>query len=552
MNALTDAPLQTLTTWHHEQSPLVQALAAPMVDELAGMLGRLQQVFDAHQARVEGLEAVVVQLGTEREQERSVLQAALVEVNDMTAKFNATAQRIDVLERTLFGQKSERRREKTPDPRKAARQRKRDTLTKEEKEERRQAAAAKRQARLEALPATEYTVPLPASLDLARHLPPLTSTVYEWKPGHLVRVRVAREQAVLSDGCIVTAPPVDQVVEGGSYGPALYAKVVVDKCLMSLPLRRQERAFDRVGAPLPVSTLCALFHRASEVTGPLYDALQASIGSAPHLHADETPLPVLDEDTCHKGWMWVFATADAVLFRYAATRGKATPEAVLGGSTGTLVVDGYTAYHSVTGETGRTRGGCWCHARRGLYDARKLDEPVVNAFLDDIGVLFDVEEEARDEGILGTPAHLALRTARSAPVIERLFASLQAYSDAAVDERSALVTAVRYLLNQREPLQLFLRDSAVPIHNNDAERALRTVALLRKNALFAGSDEAAQRFAKLLSLLATCQIHDVNPEDWLADVLIAVGVPGITAMDLLPWNWKKTRGTSYRPLFDLT
>ena len=107
-------------------------------------------------------------------------------------------------------------------------------------------------------------------------------------------------------------------------------------------------------------------------------------------------------------------------------------------------------------------------------------------------------------------------------------------------------------MSQREPLQLFLRDSAVPIHNNDAERALRTVALLRKNALFAGSDEAAQRFAKLLSLLAICQIHDENPEDWLADVLIAVGVPGFTAMDLLPWNGKKTRGTSYRPLFDLT
>jgi len=231
---------------------------------------------------------------------------------------------------------------------------------------------------------------------------------------------------------------------------------------------------------------------------------------------------------------------------------KVVPETVLGDSTGTLVVDGYTAYHSSTGELRRTRGGCWCHARRGLYDARNSDKPFVDALLSDIGILFDVEEEARDEGIVGTPAHLRLRTARSAPVIQRLFATLQTYSVAAEDERSGLVKAVRYILNQQAPLQLFLKNAAVPIHNNDAERALRVVALLRKNALFAGSDEGAQSFARLLSLLATCQIHDVNPEQWLADVLIAVSVPGITATDLLPWNWKQTRGKNYRPLFDTT
>ncbi|MFT7519604.1 MAG: transposase, partial [Kiritimatiellia bacterium] len=95
-------------------------------------------------------------------------------------------------------------------------------------------------------------------------------------------------------------------------------------------------------------------------------------------------------------------------------------------------------------------------------------------------------------------------------------------------------------------------DAAVPIHNNLSERALRVIALMRKNSLFAGTDEAAQRFAQLLSLLATCQMHDVNPEHWLADVLIAIGEPGLIAEDLLPWNWKETRGPKYRPYYDTT
>ena len=108
------------------------------------------------------------------------------------------------------------------------------------------------------------------------------------------------------------------------------------------------------------------------------------------------------------------------------------------------------------------------------------------------------------------------------------------------------------LLNQREPLSLFLTDARVPIHNNLSERALRIVALLRKNALFVGSDESGEHLAMLLSMTATCRMHGVDPERWLADVLIAVGETGPTAEDLLPWNWKTGRGVSAGPAYDTT
>jgi len=552
MPPVSHEPLSILRNWHDEQQPLVRALSGPMVEEMTTALGTVQKVVDQQDkaigeliARLESLERAWQEAAASQSE---ALQASQSEVADLTAKLQATTDRIGVLERKQFGRQSEKR--KTPDARSTARKRVKDELSEEEKEARRAAAEAERKARLDALRTVTHTVELPPSLGEGRAMPPVTSVVYEWHPGELVRVEVTREQRALPEGFIATAPPIEQVVEGGCYGPALYAKICTDKCLNAMPLRRQERAFERLGAPLPISTLTSLFHRASELIKPIYDALQAHVTTSPHVQADETPLPVVDEHKTRKGWMWVFATSDALLFKHSRSRGQGVPNEVLGNTRGSLTVDGYTAYNIVTGALKRKRGGCWSHARRGLYDAQDHDPAFVESILADIEELFYVEELATRQRILGTPEHLALRKERSAPVVERLFAALEAYEKTAVDGRASLLKAVRYILNQREPLQLFLTDAAVPIHNNLSERALRIIALLRKNALFAGNDEAAQRFAQLLSLLATCQMHDVNPEVWLADVLLAINVPGLIAEDLLPWNWKLTRGTTYRPYFD--
>lgn len=582
MPPLSAAPLTSLISWHAQQQPLVRVLSTSMVEEMSEALTMLQGAVDERQADLEsqelvnaGLQEQVAELlerfqVLERESKDTLetmqalaikgesaqtslvasLEASQASVVDLKAKLETTTDRIGVLERQMFGRKSEKR--KTPDARLAARKRRRNEMTDEEKKARRKAALAKRQAKLDALRTVEYTVLLPESLGDGRVMPPVTSVLYEWRPGELVRVHISREQRALPDGCIVTAPPVDQVVEGGCYGPAIHAKVTCDKCLNSMPLRRQERAFARLGAPLAASTLSVLFHRAGELVHPLYEALQAHVASAPHVSADETPMPVLDEHATRTGWMWVFATADALLFTYSPSRGKSVPLGVLGATSGTLTVDGYTAYNCITGDLGRKRGGCWSHARRGLYDVREHDKPLIQPLLDDIADLFYVEELAADQGIQGTKAHLALRTRQSTPIIKRLFAALDDYDATVVDGRASVTKAIRYILNQREALQLFLTEPAVSIHNNLSERALRVVALMRKNSLFAGHDEAAQRFAELLSLLGTCRLHDVDPEIWLADVLLAISEPGLVASDLLPWNWKLTRAPKYRPYYDTT
>ncbi|MFT6820260.1 MAG: transposase [Myxococcota bacterium] len=357
----------------------------------------------------------------------------------------------------------------------------------------------------------------------------------------------------LADGVWGTALRMDEVAEGGVYGPGLYAKVVTDKCLYAMPLRRQERAFRDLGAPIPVSSLCTMFHRAAGLVSPLYEALLHHVCNAPYVYADETPMPVLDEDQVRRGWMWVFATDDALLFTHSPSRGKSTPERVLGQSMGTLIVDGYTAYNSVTGELGRARGGCWSHARRGLYEAQAQDPKAAKRWLDAIGELFYIERVAKDDAILASATHRERRETQSAPILKTLFAELDTWSEAAVDHSNALYKAVQYVRNQRLPLQLFVTGPAIPIHNNLSERALRAVALLRKNSLFAGHNKAAENYGMLLSLLATCCMHDVDPYAWLADVLIAVqeSRSGLTAEDLLPWNWKRDRAKIAKPLFDL-
>jgi len=558
MPDLATPAIAQLYAWHEQQNPLVRALTEPLTVRVTETLTSMQVVIDAEVAEREAMRAELDAQKARVEAQQAQMQAAQAEQAEQVAAqaaehamaLQVTKDRIDQLERMMYGQKSERRK-KTPDARKEATKRRRSELSDEEKASRRQAAAKARQAKLDKLRTKVLVVPLDSDLPAGRALPPQESVIYEWHRGELVRIIVRREQCVLPDGEIATAPPPPQVIEGGSYGPALHAKVVVSKCLDAMPLRRQERAFERLGAPLPVSVLCAMFHRSAMVIEPMYKAMMTHVGASEHVSADETPQPVLDEDKVRKGWMWVFATDNAILYTYSPSRGGTVPDAVLGRSRGTLIVDGHTGYNLVTKDGRRDRGGCWSHGRRGLFEARSYAETVVDGLMAQIGELFYVEHLALENQIIGTEAHLALRRERSAPVVAALFRTVEQFVEM-FDARSSIAKAMRYLLNQRAALTLFLQDARVPIHNNLSERALRVVALLRKNALFVGNDESGERLAMLLSMTATCRMHDENPERWLADVLIAVGEPGYTAEDLLPWNWKTGRGTTAVPAYDTT
>lgn len=451
--------------------------------------------------------------------------------------------RIEQLLRTIYGRKSEH----VPDPKREARKRAAAKRTPEEREEARQKAREKSRGRRAEMPLVKRTIPVPDEDRVCRacgrtDLRPLgageVSVQVEFIPARTVNIEWTREKLACPCGeCVITAPPPPQVREGGLYGPEFHAQVVVAKTCDAMPLHRQARALAREGCQVNPTQLGAMFHRVADQVEPIYKAIGATVPEAAHVSADETTQPVLEKGGTRRGWMWTFIIPAAIFFTFDPTRAARVPDRVLGKSKGVLQVDGYSGYNTVTVPEKRRRAGCWSHGRRKLFECRKSHGHVVDPVLDEIGRLFDVEVAAADRGIYGTDAHLALRQAESCAVVDRIFELLRAAQGRA-GPRSALGEALAYTINQEAALRVFLTDPRVAVDNNVSERALRIVALLRKNALFVGHDEAGQNLAMLLTIVATCQLHGVEPRRYLADVIVRVNHPGVTVDELLPWNWK--------------
>ncbi|MDP2312443.1 MAG: IS66 family transposase [Pseudomonadota bacterium] len=473
-----------------------------------------------------------------------VLKALIEGLQQELARKDA---RIEQLLRTIYGRKSEH----VPDPKREARKRANSKRTPEEREAARQNSRENTRRKRAELPVVEKTIPIPeedricracGGTDLHRVGEGEVSEQIEFIPARTVRIRWVREKVACACGeCVITAPAPPQVREGGLYGPNFHAQVVVAKTCDAMPLHRQAKALAREGCHINPTQVGAMFHRVADQVEPIYKAIGATVPESSHVSADETTQPVLEKGGTRKGWMWTFIVPAAIYFKYDPTRAGKVPGAVLGTSKGVLHVDGYSGYNTVTVPEQRRRAGCWSHGRRKLFECRKHHGHVVDPILDEIGKLFDVEVAAADRGLYGTDAHLALRQAESRPVVDRIFELLQEARGRA-GPRSTLGEALAYSINQEKALRVFLEDPKVALDNNISERALRIVALLRKNALFVGHDEGGQNLAILLTIVATCALHGVEPRRYLADVIVRVNVPGVTVDELLPWNWKAPAG----------
>jgi transposase len=211
---------------------------------------------------------------------------------------------------------------------------------------------------------------------------------------------------------------------------------------------------------------------------------------------------------------------------------------VLGGTKGVLVVDGYTGYSQVTKVEGRVRAGCLAHARRKLFEA-KDQAPEVKEALELILDIYEVEHEAKDLDIIGTDAHLKLRQERSRPIMKK-FHDWLSKQKALHPPKSKMGVAIGYALKNWKHLEVFLVHARVPVDNNKSERSLRIAALGRRNFLFVGNEGAGKNLAGLYSLVATCVANGVNPEEYLADVIMRLhNHPAKDIADLLPQNWSK-------------
>ena len=297
-----------------------------------------------------------------------------------------------------------------------------------------------------------------------------------------------------------------------------------------LPLYRQAQIFARQGIELDRSTLCDWVGRACWWLEPLWRLLHRHVMSSTRIFADDTPLPVLDpgRGRTKTGRLWGYAVDDrpwngstppAVVYLYAEDRKGEHPAAHLAEFQGILQVDGYSGFKSLL--ENRPPGAirlafCWAHCRRRFYEIHQATgSPLAEEALRQIRELYAIEAEIR-----GRPAEerRATRQERSKPIVDALHAWLTAQLER-VSGKSALAEAIRYALRHWQGLVLFLDDGRLELDTNIIERAIRPIALGRKNSLFAGSDGGARHWAIVASLVATAKLNGVEPQAWLTDVL---------------------------------
>jgi transposase len=379
----------------------------------------------------------------------------------------------------------------------------------------------------------------PAGEDVAEML--------EWIPERYKVIRHVRPKfACVKCEKLVQAPAPSRPIARSLAGPGLLAHVLVSKYADHLPLYRQSQIFARDGIDLDRSTLADWVGGASELLSPLIDALGRYVLSAEKLHADDTPVPVLapGRGTTKQGRLWTYVRDDrpagtkeppAVLMRYSPDRKAERPNAHLTTFVGVLQADGYAGFKGLYDRPTNPliEAACWAHARRKFFDLHAANNsPVAAEALARIGELYAIEDEIR--GKLPDQRR-EVRQARAGPALLALHAWLHEQLSK-VAQKSQFALAIRYTLSRWTALTRYRDDGRIEIDNNAAERSLRTVALGRKNWLFAGCDDGGERAAGIYSLIATAQLNGLNIEAYLRHLFERLPEHPINRIDeLLPW-----------------
>jgi transposase len=346
-----------------------------------------------------------------------------------------------------------------------------------------------------------------------------------YKPGRLYVVKQTRPKFLDREtGKIIIADLPTLPIPSSNAGPSLLAHIVVSKYMDHLPLYRQSQIFKREqDIHLAESTLNDWFSATCRLLEPLYDVLQREVQGSHYLQADETPIPVQTQDkpgATHKGYLWVYHSPpdQMVVFDYNKSRSREEPGEFLKSFQGALQCDGYQAYDAYEKTDGITLLACWAHARRKFEQSLDNDKLRSEYAMEKIRQLYLIEREAEE---MNAGQRKTLRQDKSVPVLQELKAwMMNQLND--VLPKSPIGKAIQYTLGLWDRLERYTQDGTWLIDNNRIESSIRPVALGRKNYLFAGSHDAAQRAAMMYSLLGTCKMNGINPWQWLNHVLTVI------------------------------
>lgn len=360
------------------------------------------------------------------------------------------------------------------------------------------------------------------------------------------KVQVVEREKLACKTCqahVATADAPPQPIEKALPGPRLLAHIVTNKYSEHLPLYRQEGIFARYGLRIARSTMVGWLVPTANLLKPIAEAMYREVLLSRAINTDDTPVPVLDPllEQTREGRLWVYGgdrDHPYICYHYSPDRKGEHPARHLEAYSGFLVADAFPGYDAIFKEGRIFEVLCWAHVRRKFYDSRTTAAIEANTALAWIRKLYDVEDLARDKNDDG---RRALRQELSVPLLDAFKKWLDDAS-LTILPSSPMGEAIAYALKNWPALLRYTEHGFLPIDNNAAERALRCVAVGRKNWEFAGSDDGGRRAAIFYTIVATCKLHGVDPEAYIADVLDRVAThPQSKIAELFPQNWAKAR-----------
>jgi transposase len=371
-----------------------------------------------------------------------------------------------------------------------------------------------------------------------------TRAVLERRPASCVVVEVVRKKFVrktdkdsLSTEVFI-ADPLPLPIAKGAAGPGMLAETVIRRWCDHQPLHRQESIYARDGLEIARSTLCGWHTALTELVLPLVGAMKADAWRQPYLCTDATGVLVQAPERCRSAHFWVLvAPGKHVLFEFSDKHDSAAVDKLLAGYSGYVVADAHAVYDHLYRSGHIIEVGCWAHCRRYFFKAIESDPERAKRALAYIAALFKIERAIADEP---RTKKEAMRDRKSRGLVADFFAWCQVEKNVVLDE-SPIAAAIGYATNQQKALERFLDDGRLPMSNNISERNLRREAVGRKNWIFVGSEDGAVANTVFVSLIASCEMHGIEPWAYLRDLFhLLPDWPKNRVLELAPAYWKQT------------
>lgn len=339
---------------------------------------------------------------------------------------------------------------------------------------------------------------------------------------------------------VVLAPGTARVIDKGLLGVGFLAHVIEERFLHHMPYHRQERKYASEGVAVSRAVMCSGVGVVADLLRPIAQWTLAEVLAAPLIFTDDTPVVIAESSMGGRkeGRVWVYCDGEGrCAYDFSPSREAQRPCEMLAQYKGYIHADAYSGYDTLfKRDNGPIEVACWAHARRYFVKAKVSEPKLASEAIDRIGRIYAVERVAKDTG-LDPPERKALRGERTRPVLEEFFDWLVATRPKVLD-KSPMAKAIDYSLHLRTALHRFLDDGRLEADNNTAERALRPVAIGRKNWLFFQRETGGERAAVLYTLVRTCHELGINPREYLRDVLLRIGTESDIAK-LTPHGWKK-------------